>query len=171
MEKITYVIGHVNPDTDSIASAIGYAWLLRERDGVNAVAARAGSMNPQTTWVLDRLELEPPCLLTDVSPRFESVARRMDTTSPDKPLRDAWDIASRTGGVAAIVNDDGTPYGLINGLTLFSFLAEMVGPYPKRQEMRISELLETPCLEAADTGVPQFKSGSRIRDGVNRILR
>jgi len=36
MEMITYVIGHVNPDTDSIASAIGYAWLLRERDGINA---------------------------------------------------------------------------------------------------------------------------------------
>ena len=47
-----YVIGHVNPDTDSIASAIGYAWLLRERDGTNAVAARAGAINPQTSWVL-----------------------------------------------------------------------------------------------------------------------
>ncbi len=32
-----YVIGHVNPDTDSIASAMGYAWLLRERDGVNTL--------------------------------------------------------------------------------------------------------------------------------------
>ena len=171
MEKITYVIGHVNPDTDSIASAIGYAWLLRERDGMNAVAARAGSMNQQTSWVLDRLNLDAPCLLTDVSPRFESVARRMDTTSPDKPLRDAWDIASRTGGVAAIVNEDGTPYGLITGLTLFSFLAELVGPNPERQKMGIAELLELPCLEAADTGVPQFKAGSRIRDAVNRILR
>jgi manganese-dependent inorganic pyrophosphatase len=37
--------------------------------------------------------------------------------------------------------------------------------------MRIAELLELPCLEAADTGVPQFKAGSRIRDAVNRILR
>ncbi len=171
MEKITYVIGHVNPDTDSIASAIGYAWLLRERDGVNAVAARAGSMNPQTTWVLDRLKIDPPCLLTDLSPRFEAVVRRLDSAKPDAPLRDAWDIASRTGGVAAIVNEDGTPYGLITGLTLFSFLAELVGPHPERQEMRIAELLEVPCLEAADTGVPQFKSGSRIRDVVNRILR
>jgi manganese-dependent inorganic pyrophosphatase len=171
MEKFTYVIGHVNPDTDSIASAIGYAWLLRERDGMNAVAARAGSMNQQTSWVLDRLNIDAPCLLTDVSPRFESVARRMDTTSPDKPLRDAWDIASRTGGVAAIVNEDGTPYGLITGLTLFSFLAELVGPNPEREKMRIAELLELPCLEAADTGVPQFKAGSRIRDAINRILR
>ncbi len=171
METITYVIGHVNPDTDSIASAIGYAWLLRERDGMNAVAARAGSINPQTTWVLDRLTMEAPCLLTDVSPQFEAVARPVDSTSPDEPLRVAWDIASRTGGVAAIVNDDGTPYGLITGLTLFSFLAELVGPHPERQEMKIAELLEMPCLEAADTGVPQFKSGSRIRDAVNRILR
>ncbi|NQS91514.1 MAG: DHH family phosphoesterase [Chloroflexi bacterium] len=171
MEIITYVIGHVNPDTDSIASAIGYAWLLRERDGMNAVAARAGTTNPQTTWVLDRLGMEAPCLLTDVSPRFEAVARRMDSALPDEPLKNAWEIASRTGGVAPIVNEDGKPYGLITGLTLFSFLADMVGPHPERQKMSIAELLELPCHEAADTGVPQFKSGSRIRDGVNRILR
>jgi len=171
MEQITYVIGHVNPDTDSIASAIGYAWLLRERDGMNAVPARAGTINPQTTWVLDRLGLEAPCLLTDVSPQFEAVARRMDSVAPDEPLRNAWEIASRTGGVAAVVNEDGTPYGLITGLTLFSFLSELVGPHPERQEMRIIELLEVPCHEAADTEVPQFKAGSRIRDGLNRILR
>ncbi len=171
MENDTFVIGHVNPDTDSIASAIGYAWLLKERDGMDAVAARAGSINPQTTWVLERLNLDIPYLLTDVSPRFEAVARRLDSTTPDEPLRNAWDIASRTGGVAAIVNEDGTPYGLITGLTLFSFLSELVGPHPERQEMRIAELLDLPCLEAADTEVPQFKAGSRIRDAVNRILR
>ena len=47
-----YVVGHLNPDTDAIASALGYAWLLRERDGRNAIAARAGAVNPQTAWVL-----------------------------------------------------------------------------------------------------------------------
>ncbi len=171
MENITYVIGHVNPDTDSISSAIGYAWLLRERDGINAAAARAGSINPQTTWVLDRLNIDAPCLMTDVSPRFEAVARRVDSAKPDEPLRNAWEIASRTGGVAAIVNENGTPYGLITGLTLFTFLAEEVGPNPDKQDMRIAELLELPCREAADTGVPQFKAGIRIRDAVNRILR
>ena len=74
-----YVIGHVNPDTDSIASAIGYAWLLRERDGMNSVAARAGAINPQTAWVLKYLGLEAPVLLTDASPKFSSVMRRLDT--------------------------------------------------------------------------------------------
>lgn len=171
MEQTTFVIGHVNPDTDSIASAIGYAWLLNERDGIEAVAARAGSLNPQTSWVLDRLDLGAPYLLTDVSPRFESVVRRLDTTTPDRPLREAWDIASRTGGVAPIVDEDGTPFGLITGLTLFSFLADLVGPHPKRQEMRIAELLDLPSHEAADTGVPCFKLSSRIRDVVNRILK
>ena len=60
-----YVIGHVNPDTDSIAAAMGYAWLLRERDGVDAAAARAGALNPQSAWVLKQLNLEAPVLLTD----------------------------------------------------------------------------------------------------------
>ena len=70
MPSPVYVVGHVNPDTDSIASAMGYAWLLRERDGVDTVAARAGAINPQTAWVLKFLGLDAPVLLTDASPTF-----------------------------------------------------------------------------------------------------
>jgi manganese-dependent inorganic pyrophosphatase len=120
-----FVIGHVNPDTDSIASAMGYAWLLRERDGEDAVGTRAGPINPQTTWVLKKLGLDPPLFLNDASPLFDSVVRRLDTTAPDRPLRDAWAIANRTWGVAPIVNDDGKPYGLVNGTSLFSFLSHL----------------------------------------------
>lgn len=166
-----FVIGHVNPDTDAIASAMGYAWLLRERDGEEVIAARAGPLNPQTTWVLKKLGLESPVLLTDASPRFESVSLRLDTTTPDRPLREAWAIASRTWGIAPIVNEDGTPYGLVNGPSLFNFLSRLVGPHPKRQEMRIAEILDLPCREAARTDVPRFQAGGRIRDALNRILR
>ncbi len=101
MNKV-YVIGHVNPDTDAIASAMGYAWLLRERDGLEAVAARAGAINPQTSWVLKRLGIEAPVLLTDASPRFESVTQRLDRILPDAQLGAAWTLASRTGGVAPV---------------------------------------------------------------------
>ena len=45
--EIVYVIGHVNPDTDSIAAAIGYAWCLCERDGVDAIPARRPSRPPK----------------------------------------------------------------------------------------------------------------------------
>lgn len=171
MAESYYVVGHQNPDTDSISSAIGYAWLLKERDNLDVVAARAGGLNPQTTWVLDRLQLDPPTLLTDASPRFSSVTRRLDTTTPDRPLRDAWMIATRTGGIAPLVNEDGKPYGLINGLTMFSLIGELVGPNPKRQEQSIGEILDLPSHEAADTGVPLFPATTRIRDVLSKILR
>jgi manganese-dependent inorganic pyrophosphatase len=171
MESPLYVTGHVNPDTDSIASALGYAWLLRERDGANAIAARAGAINPQTAWILKRLDLEPPVLLNDASPRFQAVTRRLDTTLPDSPLRDAWAVASRTGGVAPIVNEDGTPFGLITGPSLFAFFSRLVGPHPRRQEMKIGEILDLPCRDACDTHAPRFQSAARIRDLLNRILR
>jgi len=171
MQERIYVVGHVNPDTDSIASAIGFAWLLRESDGENIVAARAGALNQQTTWVLNRLNVEAPILLTDASARFEGVTRRMDTTAPDRPLRDAWAVANRTGGVAPLVNDDGTPYGLITGLSLFNFFSKWVGPHPKRQEMRMADFLDAPSHEAAETGILRFQAGSRIRDALPRILR
>ena len=167
----TYIIGHVNPDTDSIAAAMGYAWLLKERDAVDTVAARAGAINPQTTWVLKRLELDPPILLTDASPRFEAVSQRLDTIAPNSILRDAWVIANRTGGVAPVVSDDGMPVGLITGFSLFQYLSRLVGPYPERKEMQISDLLNQNCLEACDIKVPSFQSNMRIRDVIHRILR
>ncbi|MEZ4590401.1 MAG: DHH family phosphoesterase [Chloroflexota bacterium] len=43
----TYVIGHINPDTDSIASAMGYAWLLQNQTEEEVIAARAGTLNPK----------------------------------------------------------------------------------------------------------------------------
>ena len=51
MSNKIYVIGHVNPDTDTIASAIGYAWLLRQRDNLETVAARAGEPDPDVQAV------------------------------------------------------------------------------------------------------------------------
>lgn len=166
-----YVIGHVNPDTDSIASAMGYAWLLRERDGSDVIPARAGPVNPQTAWVLKRLELEPPMLLNDASPRFESVTRRLDTTTPDHPLREAWAIANRTWGVAPVITESGAPYGLVNGPSLFSFLSQLVGKRAQHNDMCINEILELPCQEACSTNVPRFQASGRIRDSLNRVLR
>jgi manganese-dependent inorganic pyrophosphatase len=169
--KQIHVIGHVNPDTDSIASAMGYAWLLQEQLGENVIPARAGHLNPQTSWILDRLGLEPPMFLPDASPRFEAIAHRFNTTTPERPLREAWSIANKTGGVAPIINPDGTPYGLVTVLSLFDFLSRSVGSHPRREETRIAELLDRPCQEACDTNVPRFQASSRIRDALPRILR
>ncbi len=135
---------------------MGYAWLLKERDGADTIAARAGAVNPQTSWVLKTLGLDAPILLTDASPRFSAVMRRLDSALPDQPLRDAWAIASRTGGVAPILNPDGMPFGLLNSKSLFDFLIRELGNNPRRQEMKISELMEKSCGDASDQSVPAF---------------
>ena len=169
MQNKTYVIGHVNPDTDSIASAMGYAWLLRERDGIDTVAARAGALNPQSAWVLKQLQLDPPVLLTDASPRFESVMQRLDSLRPEAQLGVAWTLASRTGGLAPVVDEDGKPYGIINGFSLFKYFTEVLGPQPGDTTVRA--MMSAPCKEAANTNVPRFPANAHIRDFLHRILR
>ncbi len=63
-----YVIGHKNPDTDSICSAIGYADFKKQLTGDSSyVPARAGDLNPETKFVLERFGLDVPELLTDAS--------------------------------------------------------------------------------------------------------
>lgn len=166
-----FVTGHINPDTDSIASAIGYAWLLAERDGEPTVPSRAGAVNMQTAFVLKTLNLDPPLLLTDASPRFESVMRRLDVVTPDKSLNEAWTILTRTGGIAPIVNTDGTPYGMVTGDSLFDFLRRVIGPHPKFKDMTIAEMLDIQCREAATRNIPRFQPQTRIKDVINRLLR
>lgn len=166
-----YVVGHVNPDTDSIAAAVGYAWFLRERENLDVIAARAGAINIQTSWILRLLKMDAPILLTDASPKFESVVRRLDTTTTDMPLRDAWTIATRTGGIAPVLNSNGEPYGLITGRSLFNFIGKMVGVNQKDEDIGIRKVLDLPCKDAADTNILKFNINTRIKDVVTRILR
>lgn len=167
----TYVVGHVNPDTDAIASAMGYAWLLNARDSMDATAARAGSINDQTSWALERLGLEAPEFLSDASPRIESIIRRLDTVRPDQPLSEAWAIANRTGFAAPVVDKAGKPYGLITAFSLFRLLGRMLGKDVHKHDQSLREIFEQPCQDAADTAVPKFQAAWRIRDLLPRIMR
>ena len=166
-----YVIGHVNPDMDSIASAMGYAWLQKERDGIDAVAARAGALNPQTSWVLDKVGIEAPLLMTDASPRFAAVSRRFATVTPDQPLKEAWTISNRTGGIAPVIDEEGKPFGLVTGWSIFTYLSRVIGPVVSQKGGELSPLMETPCREACEQDVPVFQANARIRDSLNKILR
>lgn len=71
--KPIYVIGHRNPDTDSICSAIGYAH-LKQSLGVNAVAARVGKINKETKFALEYFHVEQPLLIPDLYPRVKDIA-------------------------------------------------------------------------------------------------
>ena len=71
-----YVIGHTNPDTDAICSAIGYAALLRQTTHPDAEPACCGTINTRTQFVLDRAGIKAPQLLMDVAPTAATLCRR-----------------------------------------------------------------------------------------------
>lgn len=71
-----YVIGHRNPDTDAICSAIGYAAFLRDVRGMDAVAACCGELSVRTNWVLHTANVTAPRLLLDVRPTAATICRR-----------------------------------------------------------------------------------------------
>lgn len=71
-----YVIGHRNPDTDAICSAIGYAAFLRDVRKMNAVAACCGEVSVRTNWVLHTAGVEAPKLLLDVRPTAVTICRK-----------------------------------------------------------------------------------------------
>jgi manganese-dependent inorganic pyrophosphatase len=69
MEKCIYVIGHRNPDTDSVVSAAAYARLKQMQGFTHCRAARAGNTNPQTDYILDRFKVVAPEYLPDLIPK------------------------------------------------------------------------------------------------------
>ncbi len=87
------VIGHRNPDTDSICSAIAYAELKNKTSSLVCEPRRAGRMNQETEYVLKRFGVTPPRMCTDVNPKIRDVDyREMPGISGDTSLRKAWEI-------------------------------------------------------------------------------
>ena len=120
MEKKIYVIGHKNPDTDSVAAAIAYAELKRRLGWAHAVAAMAGEPNPQTRFILDRLGMEAPLYLADVHPKVRDVLQRSPVTvNAATPLVQALELFHQNNiRVLPVVDDTGIPTGLVSLLKL-----------------------------------------------------
>jgi len=86
--KPIYVIGHRNPDTDSICSAIGYAH-MKQAMGENAVPARTGKVNAETKFVLEKLGFDKPQLIIDLYPRVKDIMNsQVVTARTNDTLRD-----------------------------------------------------------------------------------
>ncbi|HEV2093158.1 MAG TPA: putative manganese-dependent inorganic diphosphatase [Rubrobacter sp.] len=111
-----YVTGHKNPDTDTIASAIGYAEFKNLADAGNDYApARLGNVNPQTAWALEKSGAEEPKLLEHIMLRVKDVmATDVAVAHKNDPLRNVGlTMAQRNISQVPIVDDDGSLVGLI----------------------------------------------------------
>ena len=89
--KKVYVIGHKNPDTDSICSAIAYANLKNKITGEKYIAKRAGEVNGETAYVLDKFQVSVPSLLDNVHLQVKDMdIRHIEGVSGHMSINDAW---------------------------------------------------------------------------------
>ena len=113
-EKI-YVIGHKHPDTDSICSAIAYAYLRKNVTRIYYVTGRAGDINSETAFVLERFQAEVPIYMQDVRTQVKDVQISPSYSGrPDMSIREAWQrLQEEKVSTLTIVDDDKKLLGLI----------------------------------------------------------
>lgn len=150
-EKI-YVIGHKHPDTDSICSAIAYAYLRKKVTGMNYVPARAGEINSETAFVLDRFQAEVPMYMQDVRTQVKDVQISPAYNGrPDMSIREAWQrLKEEEVSTLTIVDEHKKLLGLITkgdiaktymGVYDSRVLAENRTPYKNILETLDGEML------------------------------
>ncbi len=119
-----YVIGHQNPDTDAICSAIGCAELLRLTRYPDALAACCGALNPRTRWVLERAGLPAPHLIMDLRPTAETICRTDVVKACDhETFLDVYQRMERAGVRTIPVVD---AQGVVTGLASIQDLLKLL---------------------------------------------
>lgn len=117
--KDVYIIGHKNPDTDSICSAISYAYLKnelneRENGNYNYIPTRAGHVNEETQFVLKHFGINPPTYVRDIRPQVTDIEiRKTKGISPELSLKKAWDLMRRAKIVTLPILDEEKLTGVI----------------------------------------------------------
>ena len=123
------VIGHKNPDTDSICSAIAYAHFKSNIQHIPAIPYRAGNLNPQTSFVLSRFDMPSPELLTDVYPKIADImikAKDLICLSEDDTLGKAQEtIINNRFSFLPVVGADGRCAGKITALRIAGMLRDI----------------------------------------------
>ena len=112
-----YVIGHKNPDTDSVVSAMAYAALQNALGSGRYIAARNGHLNTETAFLLNRFGFEPPVHLRTVRTQVADIDYDTPpTVGAGVPVSYAWQIIHKDNNRASgipITQEDGRLFGLI----------------------------------------------------------
>lgn len=113
-ERKVYVVGHKNPDTDSICSAIVYAALKTKLTGRTYEARRAGQLNEETQYVLERFGVKVPKLLSDLKEQIKDVElKEVEGVKSSMSIRTAWEKMKESNIHTLPVTRDGKLEGVI----------------------------------------------------------
>ena len=133
MDRVVYVIGHKNPDTDSVVSAVAYAELKRARGMAECRAARAGAVNPQTEYIFDRFGLDLPEILPDLIPKVRYFLEPgAPTVCESAPLWDALSLMGSEGHkVLPIVDREGRYRSMLHYGAFAQNILVKINPHKK----------------------------------------
>ncbi|WP_027399746.1 putative manganese-dependent inorganic diphosphatase [Anaerovorax odorimutans] len=145
-KKNILVIGHKNPDTDSICSAIAYANLKNKISDDVYIAKRAGKINEETQYVLKQFEIEIPEYIEDVGTQIKDIEiRNLDGVSKEISLKKAWHLMREKNVVTLpIITNDNYLEGLIT-------IKDLVTSYMDVYDNRILSKAETPYKNILET--------------------
>lgn len=141
-----YVIGHKNPDTDSICSAISYAYLKNRLGGGEYVAKRAGHISTETQFVLEYFGVEAPAYVPNVKTRVRDMEiRRTQGVSSDISMKKAWTLLNEANGnTLPIIKEDNVLEGLISiGDIARSYMAVIDNAILSKAKTKYKNILET----------------------------
>ncbi|MCR5273348.1 MAG: putative manganese-dependent inorganic diphosphatase [Lachnospiraceae bacterium] len=113
-KRPTFVIGHKNPDTDSICSAISYAYLKNQVEGDGYIAARAGQLNQETQYVLNYFGASAPVYIPDVRTQVRDIQiRKTEGVNGGLSLKETWRRMKQNGVVTIPIVDSDKLEGII----------------------------------------------------------
>ena len=148
----TIVIGHKNPDMDSICSAIGYARLKQIQGMPNVIAARAGNTNARIDYVLRKFGVESPLFISDLSPRANDVMHKeVLTIHKDSPVYNAIEtIEENLLRALPVIDSENRFLGLLSTFKISHYL------FPPREEANSARIVKASLADIMETfnGVP-----------------
>ncbi len=146
-EKKVFVIGHKNPDTDSICSAIAYAALKNKTDDGVFVPKRAGEVNNETKYVLDFFDVETPEFIGHVGTQVKDVEiKPTPSLNEGISLKNAWNkMRDLRESTMPIVND-----GVLEGIISVKDIATANMDIYETRILAISHTKYTNVLDAID---------------------
>ncbi|MCL1834500.1 MAG: putative manganese-dependent inorganic diphosphatase, partial [Leptospirales bacterium] len=130
-DRKTYVIGHRNPDADSIVSSIAYAELKRLQGYTNCFPAAAGKINPQTKYILERFNMPEPEFLSDLIPKVSAyMSHEPLTIRKDASLWEALELLNSSGHKMLPIVDENDCYNATLHYNAFAQnILKKVNPY------------------------------------------
>ena len=143
MDRITYICGHRNPDTDSIVSAMALASLHTTLGESGYIPARLGHLNDESAFLLKKFGFLPPVRLTTVRTQVSDLNfDRPPMLGTSVPLHHAWELLQEAPNLSAlpVVNEDGTLFGMMTAGTIAESDMQAI-QHPEIQDVPVFNIL------------------------------